>query len=366
MFLIAAEMRLLGDDDIACCVFEHREWDDMSRNHTRLDASSDKKHLNLPIASRRAVILGSAASASLGTLGVDMTFGASSEAEAGNVRHKRIEADGVNIFYREAGSSDAPVLLLLHGFANSSFYFRHLMPKLSERFRMIAPDLPSFGFTEVPAERAYHYDFASLSRTIIAFVNALGLERYTLYVFDYGAPVGWDLALAHPERIAGIVSQNGNAYIEGLGEAAWAPLRAYWASPSPDKREPIRARMTLDGVKAAYFHGVTDPSVIEPECYTLDAAILARPGNADLQIDLKLDYKRNLERYPLYQSFFRERRPRFLAIWGRNDPFFVPPGAEAFRRDIPEANVVLLDTGHFALETHVESIAAEMRRFLGS
>jgi pimeloyl-ACP methyl ester carboxylesterase len=237
------------------------------------------------------------------------------------------------------------------------------MPKLADRFRLIAPDLPSFGFTEIPAERGYHFDFASLARTIVAFVDALNLKRYVLYAFDYGAPVGWELALTYPDRVAGIVSQNGNAYVEGLGESAWAPLRAYWAKPSPEGREALRSRMTLDGVKAAYFQGVTDPFRIEPEAYTLDAAILARPGNADLQIDLKLDYKRNIERYPLYQSFFRARRPKLLAIWGRNDLFFIPPGAEAFRRDIPEARVVLLDTGHFALETDGDAIAKEIREF---
>jgi pimeloyl-ACP methyl ester carboxylesterase len=279
------------------------------------------------------------------------------------VRHKRVKADGVDIFYREAGREDAPVLLLLHGFANSSFYFRHLMPLLADRFRLIAPDIPSFGFTEVPAERNYQFTFASLSKTITAFVDALGLKHYILYVFDYGAPAGWDLALTYPEWVAGIVTQNGNAYVEGLGEKAWAPLRAYWASPKQELREPLRSRMTLEGVKAAYFQGVPDPNMIEPESYTLDAAILAQPGNADLQIDLKLDYKRNIERYPLYQAFFRKYRPRLLATWGANDLFFIPPGAEAFRRDIPGARIVRLDTGHFALETHADAIAAEIRGF---
>ena len=261
-------------------------------------------------------------------------------ARAGEVRHGTVRADGVDVFYREAGRPDAPVILLLHGFANSSFYFRHLMPRLADRFRLIAPDLPSFGFTHVPEDRAY-----------------------ILYTFDYGAPVGWDLALAHPDRVAGIVSQNGNAYLDGLGDAAWAPLRAYWAAPNAAAVAAIRARMTLDGVRAAYVQGVPDPSRIEPEAYTLDAAILARPGNADRQVTLKLDYKRNLERYPLIQAFFRARRPKLLAVWGRNDAFFIPPGAEAFRRDIPEARVTFLDTGHFALETDGDAIAEEIRRF---
>jgi pimeloyl-ACP methyl ester carboxylesterase len=311
--------------------------------------------------SRRAILAGGGI---VGSLGVLPASGAQPmNTFLPTIRHKRAQADGVNIFYREAGREDGPVLLLLHGFANSSFYFRHLMPLLADRFRLVAPDLPSFGFTEVPAARNYEFTFASLSKTITAFVDALGLKRYVLYVFDYGAPVGWDLALTYPERVAGIVSQNGNAYVEGLGEKAWAPLRAYWASPKHELREALRSRMTLDGVKAAYFQGVADPGAIEPESYTLDAAILARPGNADLQIDLKLDYKRNIERYPLYQAFFRKYRPRLLATWGANDLFFIPPGAEAFRRDISEARIVMLDTGHFALETHADAIAAEIRGF---
>jgi len=312
-------------------------------------------------ATRRAVLAGSVAAVSLGT---PLSVQASTPQPSTETRHKWVRADGVDVFYREAGPAGAPVLLLLHGFANSSFYFRHLMPRLADRFRLIAPDLPSFGFTQIPTQRNYRYDFESLSRTIAAFVDALELKRYVLYVFDYGAPVGWDLALKYPDRVAGIISQNGNAYVEGLRNEAWDPLRAYWANPSPEKREPIRARMTLDGVKAAYFHGVADPSSIEPESYTLDAAILARPGNADLQIDLKLDYKRNIERYPLYQAFFRQRQPKLLAVWGKNDPFFAPEGAEAFRRDLPAARIVLLDTGHFALETEGGTVADEIRRFL--
>jgi pimeloyl-ACP methyl ester carboxylesterase len=311
--------------------------------------------------SRRAILAGGGIAGSLGVLPASGAQPMNTSLPA--IRHKRVQTDGVNIFYRETGQEDGPVLLLLHGFANSSFYFRHLMPLLADRFRLIAPDLPSFGFTEVPAERNYEFIFSSLSKTIAAFVDALGLKRYILYVFDYGAPVGWDLALTYPERIAGIITQNGNAYVEGLGENAWAPLRAYWANPKPELREPLRGRMTLEGVKSAYFQGVADPKLIEPESYTLDAAILARPGNADLQIDLKLDYKRNIERYPLYQAFFRKYRPRLLATWGANDWAFIPPGAEAFRRDIPDARIVMLDTGHFALETHVDAIAAEIRGF---
>ncbi len=312
-------------------------------------------------ATRRSILAGSVMATGLG--GVGAVAAETRPAGVADVSHGTIRADGVDVFYREAGRPDAPVFLLLHGFANSSFYFRHLMPRLADRFRLIAPDLPSFGFTVVPDDRGYVYDFESLSRTLKAFVDALGLRRYLLYTFDYGAPVGWDLALAHPDHIAGIVSQNGNAYLEGLGEAAWAPLRAYWAKPNEAAVKAIRARMTLDGVKAPYFHGVPDPSVIEPEAYTLDAAILARPGNADRQVTLKLDYKRNLERYPLVQAFFRQVPPEAPRDMGPQRPVLRPAGAEAFKRDIPDARVRFLDTGHFALETNVDDIAREIRAY---
>ena len=313
-------------------------------------------------ATRRSMI----ATTAVGGAAAAMGAPARAVAEGGApspVRHRTLAVEGVHVFYREAGPADAPVILLLHGFANSSFYFRHLMPRLAGRYRLIAPDMPSFGFTVVPPELRYDHTFASLSRTMGAFVDALGLRRFALYVFDYGAPVGFNLALDHPDRITGIISQNGNAYEDGLGEAAWAPLRAYWARPSQGPREAIRSRLSLEGVRAAYVHGVPDPSVIEPEAYTLDAAILARPGNDEVQIDLKLDYNANIARYPLYQAYFREHRPPLLAVWGRNDPFFIPPGAAAFKRDIPDARVRLLDTGHFALETNLDDIAAEISAF---
>lgn len=332
--------------------------------HPPIENLSDLQRGTVPDAIRRMVLGGGALAAGIAATPWSGAAGSGIlEPPSPQVRHGRIRGDGVDVFFREAGPVDAPVLLLLHGFANSSFYFRHLMPRLAHRFRLIAPDLPSFGFTEVPAERGYRYDFASLSRTIAAFVEAMGLRRYVLYVFDYGAPVGFDLALLHPDRVVGIVSQNGNAYEEGLGGQAWAPLRAYWAHPSQGPRDAIRARMTLDGVQAAYMQGVADPCTIEPEAYTLDAAILARPGNVEIQLDLKLDYNRNLERYPLYQEYFRIHCPRLLAVWGRKDTFFVPAGAEAFRRDIPDARIVLLDTGHFALETCNEVVAKEIEQF---
>jgi pimeloyl-ACP methyl ester carboxylesterase len=274
-----------------------------------------------------------------------------------------IRADGVDVFYREAGPADAPVVLLLHGFPTSSHMYRDLIPLLADQYRVIAPDLPGFGFTAVPPERRYVYTFDSLAATMEAFVQALGLERYALYVFDYGAPTGFRLAAAHPERVTALVSQNGNAYLEGLGDA-WEPLRKYWADPSAANREEVRGFLTLEAIKWQYVHGVANPDSVAPETYHLDAAMLARPGNQDIQLDLFLDYANNLERYPEFQRFFREAQVPTLAIWGRHDPFFIPPGAEAYRRDNPNAVVKLLDTGHFALETHVDEIAAEMRRLL--
>ena len=274
-----------------------------------------------------------------------------------NVRHSTVQIGPANVFYREAGTQGQPVLLLLHGFANSSHYFRHLMPKLAGRFHLIAPDLPSFGFTTIEEGAGYQFTFAGLTKTIQDFVNELSLRRFAMYVFDYGAPIGFNLALANPDSITAIVSQNGNAYEEGLGAGPWAPLRAYWSQPSPAIRETIKERMSLDGVREAYFQGVSDPTTIEPEAYWLDAALLARPGMMDLQADLKLDYKSNIERYPLYQQYLRTYRPPLLAMWGKNDTFFIPAGAEAFKRDVPKADIRFLDAGHFALETNVDDFA---------
>jgi pimeloyl-ACP methyl ester carboxylesterase len=274
-----------------------------------------------------------------------------------NVRHSTIQIGPANVFYREAGTQGQPVLLLLHGFANSSHYFRHLMPKLAGRFHLIAPDLPSFGFTTIEEGAGYQFTFAGLTKTIQDFLNELSLRRFAMYVFDYGAPIGFNLALANPDSITAIVSQNGNAYEEGLGAGPWAPLRAYWRQPSPAIRETIKERMSLDGVREAYFQGVSDPTTIEPEAYWLDAALLARPGMMDLQADLKLDYKSNIERYPLYQQYLRTYRPPLLAMWGKNDTFFIPAGAEAFKRDVPKADIRFLDAGHFALETNVDDFA---------
>ncbi|QOY92165.1 alpha/beta hydrolase [Paludibaculum fermentans] len=277
----------------------------------------------------------------------------------------RVEADGVSVFYRAAGPVGAPVVLLLHGFPTSSFQFRTLMPLLASRYRVIAPDLPGFGFTEVPAERGYKYSFDALAGTLAAFTEALRLERFALYVFDYGAPTGFRLAMAQPERIAAIISQNGNAYEEGLS-GAWAPLRHYWQAPTAENRQAVRAVFSPEGIRMQYTFGVPDPEVIAPEGYTLDAAMVGRPGNDEIQLDLFLDYASNVKLYPAFHEYFRRWQPPLLAVWGRNDPFFVPAGAEAYRRDNPNAVVQFVDTGHFALETHVVEIAAAMNEFLAA
>ena len=273
------------------------------------------------------------------------------------VRYKHIEADGVRVFYREAGDPSAPVMLLLHGFPSSSHMFRDLIPLLAAHYRVIAPDLPGFGFTEVPEARGYRYSFDNLAITLGHFVDALKLTRYALYVFDYGAPVGFRLAMAHPKRVSALVSQNGNAYLEGLGDA-WAPIRAYWAEPTAANREVIRnAVLSLEGTRYQYLHGVERPERVAPESWMLDLLLMQRPGNDEIQLDLFLDYRNNLTLYPQFQAFFKAAQVPTLVIWGKHDPFFIPPGAHAYKTDNPNAVVELLDTGHFALETHAEHIA---------
>ena len=277
------------------------------------------------------------------------------------IHYRTVSVDGHQLFYREAGDPRGPALLLLHGFPTSSHMFRDLIPLLAERFHIVAPDLPGFGFTASPA--AFHYTFDNLARVIEGFTDALALTRYALYVFDYGAPVGFRLALARPERVAAIISQNGNAYEEGLSEG-WNPIQAYWREPSAANRDALRAFLTPETTKWQYVHGVADESLIAPESYSLDSALLARPGNDRIQLDLFLDYASNVALYPKFQAYFRERRPPFLAVWGKNDPFFLSAGAEAFRRDNPDAEVRFFDAGHFALETHAQEIASTIRSFL--
>jgi pimeloyl-ACP methyl ester carboxylesterase len=275
-----------------------------------------------------------------------------------------VEVDGVRVFYRAAGDPTAPVVLLLHGFPTSSFMFRELIPRLATDYRVLAPDLPGFGFTEVPAARRYVYSFDGLATTIEGFTEALHLARYALYVFDYGAPTGLRLAMAHPDRVTAIVSQNGNAYEEGLGDA-WGPIRTYWAAPTNKNRETLRnAILTAEATRWQYTHGVANPETVAPESYTLDAALLERPGNKEIQLDLFLDYASNVKLYPTFHEYFRRSKPPLLAVWGKNDPFFIPAGAEAFRKDLPHSTVQFLDAGHFATETHVLEIAIAMKDFL--
>jgi pimeloyl-ACP methyl ester carboxylesterase len=279
-------------------------------------------------------------------------------------RHRRVTVDGLSLFYREAGSPERPTLLLLHGFPTSSHMFRHLLADLAGRYHLIAPDLPGFGFSDAPPARAFAYTFDHLAEVIARFTDALGLSRYALYVFDYGAPVGFRLALQYPERVTALISQNGNAYEEGLSEG-WNPIQAYWREPSEGNRAALCAFLQPEATRWQYTHGVVDEGLVAPESYTLDSALLARPGNDEVQLDLFLDYRSNVARYPEFQAYLRTHRPPTLAVWGKNDPFFLPAGAEAFRRDVPEAEVHFYDTGHFALETHHGEIAAAMDAFLG-
>src|ERR1700747_3702957 len=279
-------------------------------------------------------------------------------------RYHYATIDGHRIFYREAGAKDAPTLLLLHGFPTSSHMFRNLIPALAERYHVIAPDLPGFGFSDSPDRKRFRYTFENLAKTIDHFTRQIGLERYALYVFDYGAPVGLRLALGHPERIPVILSQNGNAYEEGLSDG-WNPIQKYWKEPTPENRAALREFLKPETTKWQYVHGVQDETLVAPEAYELDSALLARPGNDEIQLDLFLDYASNVALYPKFQEYFRTKRPPLLAVWGKTDPFFLPPGAEAFKRDNRSTEVRFYETGHFALETHAQEIANAIRDFLG-
>jgi pimeloyl-ACP methyl ester carboxylesterase len=280
------------------------------------------------------------------------------------VHYRQLIVDDVNVFYREAGNPDAPHVLLLHGFPTSSHMYRNLIPVLAERYHVIAPDLPGFGFTEAPSREKYSFRFETLTRVIERFTEKLGLARFAIQVFDYGAPTGFRLALRHPERIAGIISQNGNAYEEGLSDG-WNPIQTYWKDPTDANREGLRGFLQGGTTKWQYTHGAHDASVIAPETWTLDQMLMDRPGNDEIQLDLFLDYASNVALYPAFQDYFRTHKPKLLAVWGKNDPFFLPAGAEAYRRDNPNAEVHLLDAGHFALETRGDEIAALIMPFLG-
>ncbi len=276
------------------------------------------------------------------------------------IRYKTADASGCNVFYREAGRCRRRKLLLLHGFPTAGHMFRDLIPLLADRFHIVAPDLPGFGRTDMPGRG---HTFERIAETIDRFTEVIGFDRYAVYVFDYGAPTGFRLAVKHPQRITAIISQNGNAYEEGLSDG-WNPIRAYWQDASPANREALRAFLQPESTVWQYTHGVPDPLVVSPDGYTLDNFYLSRPGAADVQLDLFGDYKSNVALYPTFQKYFRTHKPPLLAVWGKNDPFFLPPGAEAYWRDIPGAVVRFLDTGHFALETHAGEIAKAIREFL--
>lgn len=279
------------------------------------------------------------------------------------ISYRAADVDGFKIFYREAGAADAPKLLLLHGFPSASHMFRDLIPLLADRFHIIAPDLPGFGNSDMPPREAFTYTFDRIADVIDRFTEIVGFDRYAVYVFDYGAPTGFRLAMKHPERITAIISQNGNAYEEGLSDG-WNPIQAYWKDPSQANRDTLRAFLAPETTIWQYTHGVADAAKISPDGYSLDNCYLARPGAHEVQLDLFGDYKSNVALYPRFQQYFRAHKPPLLAIWGKNDPFFLPPGAEAFKRDIPNAVVQFLDTGHFALETHAAEVAAAIRDFL--
>jgi len=279
------------------------------------------------------------------------------------VQYRTTDVAGRKMFYRESGPPDAPTLLLLHGFPSASHMFRDLIPLLNDRFHLVAPDLPGFGQSDMPPRHEFHYTFENLADSVGHLTEVLGLARFAIYIFDYGAPVGLRLAAKHPERITAIISQNGNAYEEGLSEG-WNPIRVYWREPSSTNREALRSFLAPDTTRWQYTHGVADATAVSPDGYSLDNFYLARPGADEIQLDLFGDYKNNVALYPRFHAYFREHRPPFLAVWGKNDPFFLPAGAEAYARDLPDAQIRFFDTGHFALETHCAEIAAAVRGFL--
>ncbi len=281
------------------------------------------------------------------------------------IKYLKTKVDDLNIFYRESGPKDAPVVLLLHGYPTSSHMYRNLIPLLNEKYHVIAPDLIGFGYSDTPHYKTFNYTFDNLTKYIQGFIDQLGLKRFAVQVFDYGAPVGFRLAVANPEKITGIISQNGNAYEAGLSEG-WNPIQKYWAEPSEENRNNLKVLSTAETTQWQYFTGVSDKNLIAPESYTLDQFFLDRDENEEIQLDLFKDYASNVALYPTFQKYFRESQVPFLAVWGDKDPFFLPEGAEAFKQDLPKAIVKFFDTGHFALETHVNEISQDILQFLGT
>lgn len=303
----------------------------------------------------------------MSTQSTRLTFDAPASPEVGRpipvVHHRTLEIDGVQIFYREAGPADGPVVLLLHGFPTSSHMFRNLIPLLADRYRVIAPDYPGYGHSAAPDHKAFAYTFAHYADLMDHLVERLGASRYAMYVMDYGAPVGYRLALKHPERVTGLIVQNGNAYEEGL-KAFWDPIKAYWAEDTPERREALNSLLTLETTMFQYTDGVRDLSRIDPDNWHHDQALLDRPGNRDIQLDLFRDYGTNVPLYPHFQAFFRAHRPPTLIVWGKNDYIFPADGAGPYLRDLPDAEIHMLDTGHFALEDKLDTIVPLIRDFL--
>ena len=281
------------------------------------------------------------------------------------IHYRNIKVNDLNLFYREAGPANAPTILLLHGYPTSSHMFRNLIPILSKKYHVIAPDLPGFGYSDAPDHQQFSYTFDHLAGTVQAFVDQLGMKRFAVYIFDYGAPVGLRLAMNNPEKITGIVSQNGNAYEEGLSKE-WNPIQKYWKDPSQTNRLALKDFVSKEATVFQYYHGVSDPSLIAPESYTLDQKFLDRPGNIEIQLDLVRDYRTNVALYPKFHEYFRKYQPKVLLVWGNKDPYFLPAGAEAYKKDLPGAKLKFYDTGHFALETNADEIGAEIFEFMGT
>jgi pimeloyl-ACP methyl ester carboxylesterase len=282
-----------------------------------------------------------------------------------SIHYRTIKVNGLNLFYREAGPKDAPTILLLHGYPTSSHMFRNLIPILSKKYHVIAPDLPGFGYSDAPDHDKFQYTFDNLAGTVQAFVDKLDMKRFAVYIFDYGAPVGLRLAMANPEKITGIITQNGNAYEEGLSNE-WNPIQRYWKDPSQANRDSLKDFVSKEATWFQYHEGVSDPSLIAPETYTLDQHFLDRPGNIEIQLDLVKDYRTNVALYPKFHEYFRAYHPRLLAVWGNKDPYFLPAGAEAYKKDLPDATVKFYNTGHFALETNVTEIGADILDFMAT
>ncbi|BBZ01985.1 hydrolase [Mycolicibacterium chitae] len=281
------------------------------------------------------------------------------------VHHRAVTVDGYEIFYREAGPADAPAVVLLHGYPTSSFMFRELIPLLAGDYHVIAPDHLGFGRSDAPGVGEFDYTFEALARLTSGLLDHLGLERYALYVHDYGAPIGWRLALEHPERITAVVTQNGNGYEDGFVESFWEGIWAYGANPGPDTEPAVRVALSLDAIRWQYVHGVSDPSTVSPDTWEHDFALVSREGNDEVQLALFRDYRNNRPLYPLLHEFLRTNEVPVLAVWGRNDEIFAPAGAQAFARDAKDAEVHLIDGGHFLLESHLDVVAGHVRGFLG-